>query len=853
MIRLNKIININLCNKIGDFSVILQSFFHIDITTILVNKKMKKIFLLLFCLSITFITFAESKDAINDLKSSLPDKISDATIIQRENRLRSISAMYKEINELIKNNQYEKAAANFLVINKMLYQLGDSEYIKLKIKELEQTERDFYKKWSDYIESQANTAFLNKEWEKSIELAKESLILLKQTNNDEEAAVKNGINLINKAEARISNEHFEKITSLDTIVPENTTNKYDIDIYFRKAESLIKTKQYHHAATALENILVLDPYNFNAMYMLKDLYKKIYSVGKERTDALIREKVGQVNWDMNPPLHPKNEDESSLEQIVVESFSNSKLQQKLDSIIIPKIEFDDASLSSVLSYLNSESKELDIEDKAGINIILRLTTSEDELNRITMSMDDIPFGEVIKYICLATGLKYVVEEHAVIIGNESFSAMETKYFTIETGMINSIVNNLKFAETEGEGNDAEFLNVDDFGKTERSNTFISSTAIVAYFTVRGVPFAAGATAAWDKKSNTLVVTNTTDNLLLIEKLLEKIDIEMPLVMIETKFVEINQTDLDEFGFDWKFDFSAINANSVNWGLSQFDPAQVVSPESQVSTGSTQQGNDSILNHYGMTPGLFSSATNPSTGALIKNLTFNSSLGGKGDAALSFWLYALDRSGNAEILSSPKVTTKSGTPATIRMVRTEYYPVSWSEPTASISNNTVQINFSTPTFEDPTDLGIILEVTPTVSPNNYSILLELHPVISNFVGWTDYNYNIYIATTSLGKPVTTQYNQPVRMSEIYVRDVVTKVKVYDGNTVVLGGMITDDTTYSDDVVPILGDTPLIGRLFRSEFSRSVKKNLLIFVTARLIKPDGTPIRNNNNNSILDFKR
>jgi len=849
MIRLNKIININLCNKIGDFSVPLQSFFHNDITTILVDKKMKKLFLLFCCLSLTFIALAESKDDINDLKSSLPDKISDATIIQRENRLRSISVMYKEINELIKNNQYEKAAANFLVINKMLYQMGDSEYIKLKIKELEQTERDFYKKWSDNIESQANTAFLNKEWEKSIKLAKESIILLKQTNNDKDIAVKKEISLINKAEARLSNEHFEKITTLDTVVPENTTTKYDIDVYFRKAENFIKIKQYHKAVTALENILVLDPYNFNAMYMLKDLYKKIYSVGKERVNVMNRERIGQVNWNINPPLRPDNEDETSLEQIVVASNSNSKLQNKLDSIIIPKLEFDDASLSSVLSYLNSESKELDIEDNAGINIILRLNTPEDELNRITMSMDDIPFGEVIKYICLATGLKYVVEEHAVIIGNESFSAMETKYFIIESGMINSIVNNLQFKEKEGEGSDTEFFDVEDFGKRENVSYLISSEAIITYFTIRGVPFASGAAAAWDKKSNTLIVTNTTDNLLLIEKLLGQIDIEMPLVLIETKFVEIRQSDLEEFGFDWKFNLSAVNVNSVNWGLSQFDPNLVVSPESQ--DGEIQYGNDSILNHYKTDAGGVSSET---IGALVNNMSFNGMGGGK-NSALQFWLYALDRTGVIEVLSAPKVTTKSGTSASVKMVKTEYFPVSWTEPsveTSSTGNSdstASSIKYTTPVFEDPTDLGIVLNVTPTVSPNNFSILLELSPIISNFIGWEDYYYAI-----GRGSPTDPSWTlQPVRMANIYIRDVVTKVKVNDGNTVVLGGMITDDTTYSDDTVPVLGDIPLIGRLFRSEFSTTVKINLLIFVTARLIKPDGTPIRNNINNSILDFKR
>ena len=72
----------------------------------------------------------------------------------------------------------------------------------------------------------------------------------------------------------------------------------------------------------------------------------------------------------------------------------------------------------------------------------------------------------------------------------------------------------------------------------------------------------------------------------------------------------------------------------------------------------------------------------------------------------------------------------------------------------------------------------------------------------------------------------------------VRQVVTSAVVWDAQTIVLGGLITDSVTKTKDKVPMLGDLPLVGRLFRSESSSKTKKNLLIFVTPTIINPDGT---------------
>ena len=80
------------------------------------------------------------------------------------------------------------------------------------------------------------------------------------------------------------------------------------------------------------------------------------------------------------------------------------------------------------------------------------------------------------------------------------------------------------------------------------------------------------------------------------------------------------------------------------------------------------------------------------------------------------------------------------------------------------------------------------------------------------------------------------NQPV----FSVRQVDTQVTIYDGQTVVLGGLMREDVQKVQDKTPILGDAPLVGSLFRSSSNQRIKRNLLIFVTAGLLDPAGQPL-------------
>src|SRR5213079_2409142 len=128
-------------------------------------------------------------------------------------------------------------------------------------------------------------------------------------------------------------------------------------------------------------------------------------------------------------------------------------------------------------------------------------------------------------------------------------------------------------------------------------------------------------------------------------------------------------------------------------------------------------------------------------------------------------------------------------------------------------------------------GPVLDVIPYVSADGYSIEMSIVPTLTEFLG-----YDTDVAQT-FQAIVGNQQLQPTPLPRFRVRQVVTSAIVWDGQTIVLGGLIAENVTKTKDKVPMLGDLPLVGRLFRSESSMTSKKNLLIFVTPTIIDPAG----------------
>jgi general secretion pathway protein D len=134
-----------------------------------------------------------------------------------------------------------------------------------------------------------------------------------------------------------------------------------------------------------------------------------------------------------------------------------------------------------------------------------------------------------------------------------------------------------------------------------------------------------------------------------------------------------------------------------------------------------------------------------------------------------------------------------------------------------------------------ETGPILDVIPDVLSDGYTINLTLIPSLIEFQG--------YQSPPSLGSFTTAGLNVvllPTALPQFSVREATTTVNLWDGQTVVLGGLVSSEVGEEKDSVPVLGDVPILGRLFQSNQKTEDKRNLMIFVTATLIDPAGNRI-------------
>jgi general secretion pathway protein D len=231
--------------------------------------------------------------------------------------------------------------------------------------------------------------------------------------------------------------------------------------------------------------------------------------------------------------------------------------------------------------------------------------------------------------------------------------------------------------------------------------------------------------------------------------------------------------------------------------------------------------------------------------------------------------ALNQKKGIDLLSAPRVTTKSGQRAVIEIVREFRYPTQFQPPqipqtvgavrtdSSGIvgdliplgSTSTVPVTPTTPTAFETRNTGVTLEVEPVVGPDGVTIDLNLVPQVVEFEGFINYGSPILspsssfldtvanvIRTTPQNVITPNVINQPI----FSTRKVTTSVSVWDGQTVVLGGLMREDVQKTEDRTPIIGDIPIVGRLFRTNVEQHIKRNLIIFVTARLINPGGQPV-------------
>ncbi|WP_264904122.1 type IV pilus secretin PilQ family protein [Vibrio sp. STUT-A11] len=285
----------------------------------------------------------------------------------------------------------------------------------------------------------------------------------------------------------------------------------------------------------------------------------------------------------------------------------------------------------------------------------------------------------------------------------------------------------------------------------------------------------------DERTNSLLIRELPENISVIRDIVESLDIPVKQVQIEARIVTVSEGNMDELGVRWGF--SSINGNNTVGGSIENNLATIGLYEGDGEGGSV--GIDDFLN-------VNLAATNPSATSLAFQVA---KLGS--DTLLDLELSALQQESKAEIISSPRLITTNKKPAYIEQGTEIPYLESSSSGATTI------------TFKKAV---LSLKVTPQITPDN-RLVLDLS-VTQDRPG--------QVVKTGTGEAVT-----------IDTQRIGTQVLVNNGETVVLGGIFQHSITNSVDKVPLLGDLPLLGALFRRSYEKVGKSELLIFVTPKVV--------------------
>ncbi|MBQ9789749.1 MAG: hypothetical protein IJW31_09165 [Lentisphaeria bacterium] len=604
-----------------------------------------------------------------------------------------------------------------------------------------------------------------------------------------------------------------------------------------EAETYMKNNYFDEAIKSLEKVYLIDPYNIKASTLLARAYAEVFSFAKKRHHVDSEKLVGMAEWGWVEPV--KVESENVVKDIKTEvKLDKNPLMEEMERIIFPKFEVADSDIIEIIDELRRRAKIFN--NGKSVDMILKVVDGNPKFTKkSSFAFSNMPLSEILRYVTLNYGLKYKLEDDTVIIG-DGIDNLILKSFTVRDDLIAAMMNDeiTAAAAVEAPADDmggdvpggeegSAFGDDTEAAAPANSNIQKQSKAIMDYFRARGIEFPAGSSAFYTPRTTKLSIRNTEENLRKLGELLEQLMIiETPMVMTDVKIIQVTENNFEELGFNW--DFTLDHGDDWKFALTTAG----VGETPNLRTGGTG----------------ISDAERTDT-ALIKDINIFPKLDNKIFGAtpnLKLTVYALSENGRAEILSTPRLISKSGTKASIKLVTKSKYPESWDEPDTESSNeNTTSISFPVPELSDFIEQGIRLTVTPEVSPDNRTINLELRPeIISIITESPDSTYNFTYEQgiiNSAGERIPSQVTvMPIWMPETNIKEIHTKLKVYDGETIMIGGVMQNETSRRLDKLPLFGDIPFLGRLFQNRAEDSTKVNYLIFVTARLVNHTGRPV-------------
>jgi len=485
------------------------------------------------------------------------------------------------------------------------------------------------------------------------------------------------------------------------------------------------------------------------------------------------------------------------------------------------LDFNEADIKNVLKIISY---------KSGVNIV----TTPDVIGNVTIRLVDVPWERALDVILKTYGFGYERQGNIILV-----TKMENINKIQSEEPLKTEIFNLKFLDAQ----DAQralipLLSIRGkiavlYARGQKGWQFGSfkigreQSATIAMEQEKGIP-SRSETVSIEKnpegrtisnkidfessvKSRTLIVTDTAASLDKIRNFVEIIDRRPKQVLIEARIIEVNLDKLKDIGFDW--------------GSGQDGASGYTTPPSDLSLNAKNSKTIAARNLGSeFTPGKF----NPIEGTTAFPGTYPYKAGLEllfkkvTGTQFEVILHALEENASSNTLSAPRILTLDNQEASI-LVGFHTPILSSTVTAASTSTGPTE----TQTLDYYQEIGIRLNVVPQISDEGY-INMIIHPSVTS----TSASVTARNVAGTAPNAITSEINYPI----IDVREAQTQILMKDSETIVIGGLIKDVINKQTIAIPFISKIPYIGNLFKRDIIDKSKVDLLIFITAHIVKDD-----------------
>jgi type II secretory pathway component GspD/PulD (secretin) len=465
----------------------------------------------------------------------------------------------------------------------------------------------------------------------------------------------------------------------------------------------------------------------------------------------------------------------------------------------------DKEMTIHLDNVPLETMLINLSTNAGVNIVADKSLPA-LANRLTVNLDKVKLGDFLRYVGRNYDLQFQVGDELVWVvdGKDPKRLMEeTRFYRLRKGFVMPA----EFGAPDATKTTTVAGPVSTTTEVQKFNKFVNDEAPALPALERAITnLFLGSKYMIDYERNLVVARGTPEQLDVMEKIIKEFDQPIQQVLIEARFVTISKPAFMQLGVLWQTSRGGSNSLSTL-------------PQDFTGLANNQNFPNAISPVSG--------SVNPAVGVGIQKIFTN--VLGVND--LSATISALEQSGESQTLSAPRLTVLNNRPAMISEGQVQYY---YEEYTAAATVGQYYTTASILPSGKPTKIvaGATLNVLASISGDGKSILLALNPKVNTQVLLQTYT-TISQYTTSGTPPTTFEIKLPTYTTE----ELSTRVAVKSGETVVMGGVLERAKSTYVESVPVLGDIPILGALFRRRTELDTPRYLLVFVTATIVKDTG----------------